>query len=118
MVDVPACGAHACLVAIDTPAGPWQCEVPLASGMTVADGLAKARARALGTGQGVAGAAGLQGVEWDSGPVGIWGQRCGRERLLAPGDRVELYLALPGDPRERRRARAGRQRAALRRRAP
>jgi putative ubiquitin-RnfH superfamily antitoxin RatB of RatAB toxin-antitoxin module len=110
MGDVPDCDLPACLVAVDTPAGPWLCELPLAPGMSVARALAEARARA-GTGV-------LQGIDWDSGRVGIWGQRCARERQLAPGDRVELYLPLPGDPRERRRAQAGRQRAALRRRGP
>jgi putative ubiquitin-RnfH superfamily antitoxin RatB of RatAB toxin-antitoxin module len=98
--------APACLVAIDTPGGPWLCTVPLTPGLRVADALVAARGRAA-----LAAAAGLvtlpQGwasVDWASECVGIWGQRCTRERPVQAGERVELYLPLPGDPRVRRRA--------------
>jgi len=116
MGDVPASGSPgrdrcSCLVAIDTAAGPWLCELPLSPGMRVADVLDGARARA----DGPACPAGLAGVDWQSERVGVWGQRCARERLVEAGDRVELYLPLPGDPRERRRARAGPTRGPLRR---
>jgi len=118
MVDRPDHHVPSCLVAVDTPVGPWLCELPLSPGMQVAQALAEARARAGAAGPHEAGGAALQGIDWDSGQVGVWGLRCARDRLLEPGDRVELYLPLPGDPRERRRARAGRQRASLRRRGP
>lgn len=98
----------ACLVAIDMPAGPWLCPIPLLPGMTVGDALAAARARATGN-------AAAAGVDWDSDRVGVWGQRCARGRPVSAGDRVELYLPLAGDPRERRRARAGSSRGPLRR---
>jgi hypothetical protein len=41
---------------------------------------------------------------------GIFGREVGRERVLAPGDRLELLRPLAEDPKERRRrlARAGR----------
>ena len=35
--------------------------------------------------------------------VGIWGQLAERDRVLANGDRVELYRTLQMDPREARR---------------
>lgn len=42
--------------------------------------------------------------------VGIFGREVTRERVLAPGDRVEVLRPLPEDPRARRRrlARQGR----------
>jgi putative ubiquitin-RnfH superfamily antitoxin RatB of RatAB toxin-antitoxin module len=104
----PDAGPPTCLVAIDTPTGPWLGELPLAPGMRVADALAAARELS-------AGSPGLQAVDWQSDRVGVWGQRCGRARPVSAGDRVELYLPLPGDPRERRRARAGPARGPLRR---
>jgi uncharacterized protein len=41
-------------------------------------------------------------------PVGVFGDRCGRDRPLAEGDRVEVYRPLRVDPREARRWRASR----------
>jgi len=115
MGGTPASGSHTCLAAIDTPAGPWLCELPLSPGMRVADALAAAQVQAQALEGSVASAAGLAHVDWQSDRVGVWGQPCARARLLADGDRVELYLPLPGDPRERRRARAGPTRGPLRR---
>lgn len=45
----------------------------------------------------------------ESLPVGIWGRVTARDRVLADGDRVEIYRPLQIDPREARRqlARAG-----------
>lgn len=40
------------------------------------------------------------------GPLGVWGERVADERVLADGDRLELYRPLRQDPRERRRRRA------------
>lgn len=37
--------------------------------------------------------------------VGIWGREVGPESRLKNGDRVELYRALPANPREMRRQR-------------
>ena len=44
--------------------------------------------------------------EWDFRrcAVGIWGRLVERDRLLQPGDRVEIYRPLTIDPREARRA--------------
>lgn len=39
-------------------------------------------------------------------PVGVFGDRVSRERVLEQGDRVEVYRPLEVDPREARRRRA------------
>jgi len=39
-------------------------------------------------------------------PVGIFGRRVQRYRVLADGDRVEVYRPLVADPKEARRRRA------------
>jgi hypothetical protein len=41
--------------------------------------------------------------------IGIWGKRCSLDERLREGDRVELYRPLGADPKEVRRARAGRR---------
>jgi len=41
-------------------------------------------------------------------PVGIFGRRVERERILADGDRIEIYRPLIADPKDARRRRAGR----------
>lgn len=38
-------------------------------------------------------------------PVGVWGARCERSRLLREHDRVEVYRPLTVDPKEARRLR-------------
>lgn len=38
--------------------------------------------------------------------LGIFGRRVEADRALVDGDRVEIYRALPDDPKERRRRRA------------
>jgi putative ubiquitin-RnfH superfamily antitoxin RatB of RatAB toxin-antitoxin module len=38
--------------------------------------------------------------------VGIWGREVRRDRIVADGDRVEIYRPLEIDPREARRRRA------------
>lgn len=83
----------------------WQGELPLQlpAGASVADALASAMA--LLTDRGI----GLSAEErawWSAAPVGIFGEVCARDRLLEPGDRVELYRPLRVDPKSARRARA------------
>ena len=39
-------------------------------------------------------------------PVGVYGKLARSEQALKPGDRVEIYRALPTDPKAARRARA------------
>ncbi|CAL1240267.1 RnfH family protein [Candidatus Methylocalor cossyra] len=38
--------------------------------------------------------------------IGIFGQPCGLDQMLSPGDRVEIYRPLIADPKEARRRRA------------
>ena len=81
----------------------WQgvLELDLRDGATVADALAAAR-----RGLAVRGAPVLDAPEWQDGATGIFGEVCGRDRVLQPDDRVELYRALKVDPKAARRARA------------
>jgi putative ubiquitin-RnfH superfamily antitoxin RatB of RatAB toxin-antitoxin module len=55
-------------------------------------------------------------VPWESAPVGIFGELRARTDLPADGDRIELYRALPRDPRAERRERVRQARLAARRR--
>lgn len=71
-------------------------EVSLPAGSTVADALRES---------GVAGA--LPDVDLAASVLGVFGKRCSVRRVLAPGDRVEIYRPLCDDPRAIRRRRAG-----------
>ena len=53
-----------------------------------------------------AGDAAFEGLNLSRMPVGIYGKRVDRGRLLRPGDRIELYRSLLLDPKEARRRRA------------
>jgi len=70
-------------------------KLELGAGATVADAL-----------QAVAGRPPFDALDLDAMPVGIFGDRVDRHRLLQNGDRVELYRPLEIDPREARRRRA------------
>ena len=39
-------------------------------------------------------------------PVGLFSKQVSKEKMLKPGDRVELYRPLVSNPKEKRRARA------------
>jgi putative ubiquitin-RnfH superfamily antitoxin RatB of RatAB toxin-antitoxin module len=54
-------------------------------------------------------------VPWDGAPVGIFGELRARTDVPADGDRIELYRALPNDPRQDRRERVRQARLAARR---
>lgn len=43
---------------------------------------------------------------WTRAPVGIFGERCERDRLVREGDRIEIYRSLAVDPKAARRDRA------------
>ena len=45
-------------------------------------------------------------INLDENKTGIFGKSAKREDILHPGDRVEIYRALIGDPKEIRRQRA------------
>lgn len=74
-------------------------EVALAlpAGATVADALAGSRL-----------ASRHPEIDLARSPVGIFGRRVARDRVLADGDRVEIYRRLVADPKEARRRRARR----------
>jgi hypothetical protein len=80
-------------------------ELDLSPGATVADAVAAAQARCAAE-RWARGAS----IDW-SGPVGIFGEVCGRDRVLTDGDRVELYRSLRNDPKQSRRQRARMARA-------
>ncbi|MEQ8861630.1 MAG: RnfH family protein [Pseudomonadales bacterium] len=67
----------------------------LAPGATVADALAA-----------VAEHEAFSGLDLDAVPVGVFGDRVSRQRVLQSGDRLEIYRPLQVDPREARRRRA------------
>jgi uncharacterized protein len=74
----------------------WVVPIRLPAGSTVADALAA-----------VAATPPFDRLELDTLPVGIYGERVARDRVLQPFDRVELYRPLQMAPREARRRRAG-----------
>ena len=53
-----------------------------------------------------AGHAAFDGLNLNRMPVGVYGKRVDRSRVLRPGDRIELYRPLLLDPKEARRRRA------------
>ena len=54
----------------------------------------------------VAGQAAFAGLDLNRMPVGVYGRRVDRSRLLCAGERIELYRPLLLDPKEARRRRA------------
>ena len=112
MGGTPASGSHTCLAAIDTPAGPWLCELPLSPGMRVADALAAAQVQAQALEGSVASAAGLAHVDWQSDRVGVWGQPCARAVAGRRGSRGTLPAAAGRSARTAARPRRADPRAA------
>lgn len=80
----------------------WQGELPLqlAEGATVEHVLHAARAELQHRG------VPIDQNFWRSAPVGIFGERCERDRLVCEGDRIEIYRPLAVDPKQARRERA------------
>jgi uncharacterized protein len=74
-------------------------EVRLGAGATVADALTKSGMASL-----------HPELDFARSPVGIFGRRVQRDRVLVDGDRVEIYRALMADPKNARRKRAARNR--------
>jgi putative ubiquitin-RnfH superfamily antitoxin RatB of RatAB toxin-antitoxin module len=69
----------------------------LAPGSTVADALAESRL-----------ASRHPELDLARAPVGVFGRRVERDRILVDGDRVEIYRPLLADPKAARRRRARR----------
>jgi putative ubiquitin-RnfH superfamily antitoxin RatB of RatAB toxin-antitoxin module len=93
-----------CVVAYATTERQYLWSVELAVDASIQDAISAARAQAPEL-----------NVPWDDAPVGIYGELRTRSDLPADGDRVELYRALPRDPREERRERVRQARLAARR---
>lgn len=89
-----------CCVVHALPGDEFVLQLELPPGATVGMALAEARSRCarLETAR-------VAAIDW-TGPVGVFGERCGPDRPLEPGDRIEIYRALRSDPRESRRRRA------------
>jgi putative ubiquitin-RnfH superfamily antitoxin RatB of RatAB toxin-antitoxin module len=93
-----------CSVAYATTERQYLWSVELAAGASIQDAISAARAQAPGA-----------NVPWDDAPVGIYGELRTRSDTPRDGDRIELYRALPRDPREERRERVRQARLAARR---
>lgn len=52
----------------------------------------------------------FDGLDLAAAPVGVYGDRVDRNRVLEDGDRLEIYRPLNVDPREARRRRAAAER--------
>jgi hypothetical protein len=93
-----------CVVAFATTERQYLWTVELASGASIEDAIRAARAQAP-----------LLEMPWEDAAVGIFGERCARTHIPRDGDRIEIYRALPRDPREERRERVRLARLAARR---
>lgn len=83
-----------CMVLWDSEQGPRELRLRLRAGATVAEALEAARQAWPDPAMA---ATALR--------VGVWGEECSPNRCLQDADRVEIYRALPLDPREARRQR-------------
>jgi|ERR1039457_4275847 uncharacterized protein len=93
-----------CVVAYATTERQHLWTVDLALSASIQDAIAAARVQAPWV-----------DVPWDHAPVGIFGERRARTDVPCHGDRIELYRALPRDPREERRERVRQARRSARR---
>jgi len=84
-------------VVIAWPDQATEVALALPPGATVADALAESRL-----------ASRHPEIDVARSAVGIFGRRVARDRVLADGDRVEVYRPLVADPKEARRRRVGR----------
>ncbi|HUH93001.1 MAG TPA: RnfH family protein [Casimicrobiaceae bacterium] len=84
-------------VVVAWPEHATEVALALSPGATVADALAESRL-----------ASRHPEIDVARSPVGIFGRRVARDRVLADGDRVEIYRPLVADPKEARRGRVGR----------
>jgi putative ubiquitin-RnfH superfamily antitoxin RatB of RatAB toxin-antitoxin module len=84
-----------CRIVCDTPAGIRECELTLPDQADIHAAIEAAR-RVLGE----------EGIDWSRAVTGIFGRVHERSHVPADGDRIELYRALPIDPRRARRERA------------
>ena len=50
-------------------------------------------------------------IDFDSVGVGVYGKKAGKDDVLHPGDRVEIYRPLIADPKESRKKRAAKSKS-------
>jgi putative ubiquitin-RnfH superfamily antitoxin RatB of RatAB toxin-antitoxin module len=86
----------------------WTVDLPAEA--TVSEALTTARGFAADTRTTRATREEVEGIPWESAPVGILGELCDRQAVPADGDRIEIYRPLQSDPRERRREKVRRDR--------
>ncbi|UYO95376.1 RnfH family protein [Pollutimonas sp. M17] len=77
------------------PGSAWQADLRLPARSTVEQALRASRFARL-----------FPNYPYDSLKVGVYGQECALDRVLADGDRIEIYRPLVFDPMESRRRRA------------
>ncbi len=77
------------------PDSVWQADLELPCGATVAQAIDASQFPRL-----------FPNYPRDALAVGIYGQVCGTDRVLAEGDRIEIYRPLTFDPMESRHRRA------------
>lgn len=94
-----------CAFACALPGWQGQLRITLENGATIEDLLQAVRPE-LARHFEAAGRDVFDETWWSEAPVGIFGERCERSRVLAEGDRVEMYLPLKVDPKAARRQRA------------
>ncbi|HUG59012.1 MAG TPA: RnfH family protein [Candidimonas sp.] len=82
------------------PDSVWQADLQLPAGTTVAQALEASRFASL-----------FPNYPYDALAVGIYGQVCTTDRILADGDRIEIYRQLTFDPMESRQRRAAHRKA-------
>ncbi|MEL7024741.1 MAG: RnfH family protein [Pseudomonadota bacterium] len=92
-MDALASGTVSVQLALALPDQQWVKSLNVAQGTTVQDVIDHS---------GVAEA--FPQLDFAALGTGVWGEAAPRERLVEPGDRVELYRPLILDPREARRA--------------
>jgi putative ubiquitin-RnfH superfamily antitoxin RatB of RatAB toxin-antitoxin module len=107
-------GTKRCVVAYATREHQYLWTVHLPAQATVAEALEAARSLAAHSGPTQGTREELSDIPWETAPVGIFGVSCNRQAVPADGDRIEIYRPLRSDPRDRRRERVRRERAAKR----
>src|SRR5581483_10669219 len=107
---MPEAGIKRCVVAYATRDHQYLWTVDLPEAATIADALNIARGLAASTRTTRGTRAEVEGVPWDTAPVGIYGEIRDRQDVPHDGDRIELYRPLQSDPRERRRERVRKDR--------
>jgi putative ubiquitin-RnfH superfamily antitoxin RatB of RatAB toxin-antitoxin module len=103
-------GSKRCVVAYATRDHQYLWTVDLPAQATVAEAISTARGFAADNRTTRGTREEIDQIQWDTAPVGIFGELCDRRSVPADGDRIEIYRPLRSDPRERRREKVRRDR--------